>query len=341
MPAPHSAFKSRRVIRYIIRRLIWAVVLFFAVTAITYAIFYVIPLDPARKIAGKSATEQDVQRVREQLHLDDPLYQQYGRFVKDIITQGSLGYSYSNRIEVTDTIRDAAPITAALVFGGMIFWLLVSIPIGVYSALHPRSRWDRAAMLLVLIGISAHPVWIGLLLSYFLGYKLDDWTGTDIFPIQGYCDAFSPPPGASCGGYYDWFSHLILPWSAIMVLYAAFYVRMIRATTMETLNEDFVRTARAKGASERRVLVRHVMRNSMLPVVTILGMDLALALGGAVFIEIVFGLPGLGKEAVSSVYAFDYPVTMGLTVFATLVIILFNLIVDILYAFIDPRIRLA
>jgi peptide/nickel transport system permease protein len=326
------------VIRYIIRRLLWAVVLFIAVTAVTYCIFFLLPADPARQMAGKSASPQEVERVREALGLDDPIYQQYGRFLKQLVIEQSLGTSYANRQEVNDIVAAAAPVTASLVFGGMVLWMLVALPIGVYSALRPRSALDRTAMVGVLIGISAHPVWIGLLLSYFFGYKLG-WT-----PIQGYCEVFTPPPGdTGCSGFvlWQWAYHLILPWITIAVLYAAFYVRMIRSNTMETLSEDYVRTARAKGVRESRVLRSHVLRNAMLPVVTMLGMDLALALGGAIFTEYVFGLPGLGKEAVESVRRFDYPVTVGLTVFATTVVILFNLIVDLLYAYIDPRIRLS
>jgi peptide/nickel transport system permease protein len=187
-------------------------------------------------------------------------------------------------------------------------------------------------MVFVLIGISAHPVWIGLILAYVFGYKLG-W-----FPITGYCDMINP--GTDCGGPVDWAWHLMLPWTAFAILFAAQYVRMIRANTMETLNEDYVRTARAKGAPEGQVLRSHVLRNSLLVIVTMLGMDIALALGGAIFTESVFGLPGLGKTALESINAFDLPITMGIVVFATLAIIVFNLIVDLVYAAIDPRIRL-
>ena len=325
-------------IRYLIRRLLWAVVLFVAVTAVTYALFFIVPADPARIMAGKSASPAEVERVRKALGLDDPIYIQYANFLKKLVIEGSLGTSYANRQEVNDIVKSAAPVTASLVFGGMIVWLLIAFPVGVYSALRPRSKTDRAAMVGVLIGISAHPVWIGLLLSYFFGYR---WQVT---PIQGYCEVFSPPPGQSqCSGFpiWQWAYHLILPWITIAVLYAAFYVRMIRSNTMETLNEDYVRTARAKGVRESTVLRSHVLRNAILPVVTMLGMDLALALGGAIFTEYVFGLPGLGKEAVDSIRRFDYPTTVGITVFATVVVITFNLLVDILYAYIDPRIRLS
>jgi peptide/nickel transport system permease protein len=209
----------------------------------------------------------------------------------------------------------------------------VSLPVGVFSALRPRSLLDRGAMVFVLIGISAHPVWIGLILAYFLGYKLD------LFPISGYCDMINP--ATSCGGPVQWAWHLVLPWMTFAFLFSAQYVRMIRANTMETLNEDYVRTARAKGAPESRVLRSHVLRNSLLVVVTMLGMDIGLALGGAIFTETVFGLPGLGQTALESIYAYDLPIVQGIVVFATLAIIVFNLLVDLVYAAIDPRIRLA
>ena len=184
-------------------------------------------------------------------------------------------------------------------------------------------------MTFVLIGISAHPVWIGLIFAYVFGYKLG-WT-----PITGYCNAINPV--GACGGPAQWAYHLILPWITFAILFAALYARMIRANVMETMNEDYVRTARAKGAPG---LTQHVLSESMLPVGTMLGMDISLALGGAVFTETVYGLPGLGRTLLGSLEAFDLPTTLGIVVFATFCIIVINLVVDILYAFIDPRIRL-
>jgi len=189
-------------------------------------------------------------------------------------------------------------------------------------------------MTFVLIGISAHPLWIGLIFAYFIGYK---W---HITPITNYADFFNPPPGQP-GGPVQWAYHLVLPWMTFMILFAALYVRMIRANVIETLNEDYVRTARAKGAPEHLVMRRHVLRNAMLPVVTMLGMDIGLALGGAVFTETIYSLPGLGRTAVQALNALDLPTVEGIVVFSTLAIIVFNLIVDLLYAWIDPRIRLA
>jgi peptide/nickel transport system permease protein len=320
------------VLRYFIRRLLWACVLFVAVTLVTFVIFFVIPADPARQVCGQRATATCIERARHFLGLDRPLIVQYGGFLDRLVVHQSLGHSFTSRQDVTQEVLSAAPVTGSLVFGGAVLWLLISIPIGILSALRPRSLLDRFTMVAVLIGISAHPVWIGLLSAYFIGFKLH------LVPITGYCDFFSP--SGDCGGPTLWAYHLLLPWCTFAVLFAATYTRMIRAYTMETLNEDYVRTARAKGATEARVLRSHVLRNALLPVVTILGMDISLALGGAFFTETVYGLPGLGKLAVGAIGTFDLPTVEGVVVFATLCIITLNLVVDTLYAWIDPRIRL-
>jgi peptide/nickel transport system permease protein len=321
------------VVRYLVRRILWAIVLFIAVTAITYIIFFIIPADPGRLACGQRATPICVAHARHFLGLDRPVPVQYGLFLKRLVIDHSLGHSFTNRLSVNYVIGQAAPVTASLVFGGAVLWMLLAIPIGVFSALRPRSPLDRTAMVLVLIGISAHPVWIGLLFAYFIGFK------AGLTPITGYANFFGGGNGPS--GPTEWAYHLVLPWLTFMILYAALYVRMIRANTMETLNEDYVRTARAKGAPEWVVLRSHVLRNAMLPIVTMLGMDIGLALGGAVFTETVYGLPGLGKTLVQSINGFDLPTTMGIVVFTTIAIIFFNLIVDLLYAWVDPRIRLA
>ena len=319
--------------QFLIRRIFWAIFLFFVATIITYLIFWVIPADPARLAAGKAASPADIERVRHFLHLDRPIWTQYYYFVRNLVVNGSLGESFVNRQSVDSIIAKDAPVTASLVFGGAVFWLTLSIPVGILSALRPRSLMDRASMTFVLIGISAHPVWIGLILSYVIGYKLN------LTPIAGYCNFFPGSPGAQCEGPIPWAYHLILPWITFMILFAALYVRLIRANVMETMTEDYVRTARAKGASESRVMVQHVLRNSMLPVVTILGMDLGLALGGAIFTETIFNLPGLGREVISAYNADDLPVITGVVVFSTICVIVFNFIVDVSYGFLDPRVR--
>jgi peptide/nickel transport system permease protein len=322
------------VTHFLIRRIFWALWLFFVATLITYIIFFVIPTDPAQLAAGKASSPQVIAHIRQELHLDLPIYQQYWLFLWNMVKHQSLGYSFADGASVRWIIAQDAPVTASVVFGGAVFWLAISIPVGILSALRPRSLVDRAAMVFVLIGISAPAVWIGLILSYTFGFRLG-WT-----PIADYCNFIPSHTIGVCSGPVQWAYHLILPWMTFMLLFAALYVRLIRANVMETMTEDYVRTARAKGAPPWRVLVHHVLRNSMLSVVTILGMDLGLALGGAIFIESVFNLHGLGTDLITAANNDDLPVSVGIVVFATIAVIIFNFIVDVAYAWLDPRIRL-
>jgi len=323
--------------RYLVRRILWAVLLFIVVTFVTFVIFFLTPASPGRAVCGgDQAKPACIKAATKHLGLDKPVYVQYDRFLKQLVVHRSLGTSFLTGESVNHIVAQAAPVTASLVFGGAILWMLIGLVVGIFSALRPRSLLDRVAMVGVLIGVSAHPVWIGLIFSYFFGYK---WGLT---PIAGYSNLFNlwgAVPGES-SGLWPWFSHMILPWCTFAILFAALYVRMIRANVMETLNEDFVRTARAKGAPEGRVMRQHVLRNAMLPVVTMLGMDIGIALGGAVFTETVYNLPGLGRTAILAIGGYDLAVVQGIIVFSTLCIIVFNLLVDLLYAWIDPRIRL-
>jgi peptide/nickel transport system permease protein len=324
--------------QYLVRRLLWAVVLFIGITFVTFVLFFVAPHSPERAVCGgNSATPPCMDAAIKRLGLDRPLYYQYGLFFKRLVFDRSLGRSFRTRQSINHIVAQAAPVTASLVFGGAILWLAIALTVGVFSALRPRSLLDRAGMVFVLVGVSAHPIWIGLIFSYFFGFKLRDFPIHT--PIAGYADVINPPPGEP-GGPVQWFYHLILPWVTFAILFAALYARMIRANVIETMNEDFVRTARAKGAPEGRVLRSHVLRNALLPVVTMLGMDIGLALGGAVFVESVYDLQGLGLTALIAVTYGDLAILEGVIVFATLAIIVFNLLVDILYAWIDPRIRL-
>jgi peptide/nickel transport system permease protein len=320
---------------FIIRRLFWAVFLFLVATVVTYIIFFVIPTNPAELAAGKAAKPEIVAHIAHKLHLDLPIYQQYWLFLWNILRHASLGYSFRFGTSVRWVVGQDAPVTASLVFGGAFFWLLAAIPTGIISALRPRSILDRTTMVIVLIGVSAPAVWIGLILAYIFGFRLG-WT-----PIADYCNFFPSHTTGVCSGPARWAYHLILPWMTFMFLFAAIYTRFVRASVMETSSEDYIRTARAKGASPPRVLLQHVLRNSLLPVVTMLGMDISLSLGGAVFTETVFNLHGLGQDLISAATNDDLPVVVGITVFATLAVILFNFIVDIVYAWLDPRIRLS
>ncbi len=322
--------------RYLVRRILWAILLFIVITFVTFVIFFVGPNNPARAVCGgEQAKRECLVLATEKLGLDKPLPVQYYRFLKRLVIHQDLGTSYATSQSVNQRIKEAAPVTASLVFGGAVLWMIIGLSVGIFSALKPRSLIDRAAMVFVLIGVSAHPVWIGLIFEYVFGVKLG-WT-----PIANYANFFGAPPDSGLpGGPWQWFYHLILPWCTFALLFAALYVRMIRANVMETLNEDFVRTARAKGAPERQVLVSHVLRNALLPVVTMLGMDIGIALGGAIFTESVYQLPGLGQTAIIGISNQDLAIVQGVIVFATFAIIVFNLLVDLLYAWIDPRIRL-
>jgi peptide/nickel transport system permease protein len=317
-------------LRYVLARLAWAVVLFWAITVFTFVLFFVLP-QPQNRAPGRAG--QDDVNTRDALELSGPVYQQYGQFVTRFVRDGSLGRSYRNRREVNEIVRAAAPVTLSLVLGGAVIWLLIAFPVGVLSALRPRSLLDRAGMVFVLIGISAHPAWVSIMLEYAFSFRLG------FFPVGGYCDLFSPAPSAECGGPTQWAYHLVLPWFALALLFAALYARMIRAAVLETIDEDYVRTARAKGAGPFSVLRRHVLRNALLPVVTMLGMDIGMFLTGTIFIESVFSLPGLGGLLRTSIQTRDLPVILGVVMFTTTAILLLNLVVDLLYAAIDPRVR--
>ena len=305
------------------------VVMFLSVTVVTFVIFFVIPSEDDQASLGRGGTEVD---VRTTVQIDGPIYEEYAEFLRKVVTQGSLGNSWVLRgQEVNELLVRAAPVTLSLVIGGALLWMLIAIPTGVLSALHPRSAVSRLSTVLVLIGISAHPLWMGLMLSYFVGARLG------LTPTGGYCEVFSP--AGNCGGPAQWAYHLILPWFTFALMYAAIYTRMIRASTLETLDEDYVRTARAKGAPEWMVIRSHVLRNAMLPVVTMLGMDIAVSLGAVLFVESAYGLPGLGRLFATSLARRDFPVLLGITMYTTLVVILVNFLIDVLYGFVDPRAR--
>jgi peptide/nickel transport system permease protein len=305
------------------------VVMFLSVTVVTFIIFFVIPSEDDQASLGRGGTDVD---VRTTVQIDGPIYEEYAEFLQKIVTQGSLGNSWVLRgQEVNELIVRAAPVTLSLVIGGAILWMLIAIPTGLLSALHPRSLGSRLTTVLVLIGISAHPLWMGLMLSYLVGARLG-WT-----PTGGYCEVFSP--AANCGGPAQWAYHLILPWFTFALMYAAIYTRMIRASTLETLDEDYVRTARAKGLRESRVILRHVLRNSILPVMTLSALQLGFLISGSVVTERVFSLPGLGRFVVDAIFQRDYIVVQTLVLFFGLAYMLINLATDIAYAVVDPRIR--
>lgn len=315
---------------YVVRRLGWAIGLFLIVTLYTYVLFFLIPSSPVQ--IGRGQAEAESIDVRDALHVQGNIFQEYGTFLWRVV-QLDLGESFASRRDVTTVLWQAAPVTASLVFGAVVVWLLVAFPIGLLSAVRARSLLDRTAMVCVLIGVSAHPLWIGYLLSYYFGFKLG-W-----LPINGYCDIFSAT--TYCGGPVQWAYHLVLPWFAFALAFAAIYARMIRASVLDILHEDYVRTARAKGLGDWPILKTHVLRNAMLPIVTMIGMDVsALAFAPTVFVERVFGLPGIGNLLFVSLQRHDLPVIVGIVIVVTSAIIFFNLFVDLLYGVLDPRIRL-
>lgn len=316
---------------FVVRRLFWAVMLALIITLYTFLIFFVIPTDTRSTLSGRGETDPTLQG---QFNLrGQSIESQYIHFVEHVVRHGDLGRSIRSGAPVTQIIGSAVPVTAALVIGGAITWFLLAIPIGILSALRPRSLLDKGLMIFVLIGASAHPLWLGLLLSYVLGFKLH------VFPITGYCDFFGP--STFCGGPTQWAYHLLLPWLTFAFLFAALYARMIRASMLEAMDEDYVRTARAKGAGPAQVIRRHVLRNAMLPVVSMLGMDIGVAFGGALFIETAFGLPGVGKVLVRGLAGGDLPVIMGVVLVVSFAVAIANLIVDIVYCWIDPRVRVS
>ena len=315
---------------YIVRRTGWAVALFLVVTMYTYILFFLMPYEAFQIGARGSGITGEASTVRDSMGIRGSFFEEYGTFVWRIV-HGDLGRSFTRRQDVTEIIAQAAPVTASLILGAAVVWLLIALPIGILSAYRPRSLLDRASMAFVLAGVSLHPLWVGYVLSWYFGYKLR-W-----LPVNGYCDVFNTI--TSCGGPVQWAYHLLLPWLTFSLGFAALYARMVRASVLETLHEDYVRTARAKGLSEWLVLRSHVLRNAMLPVVTMMGMDLSLAFAGAVFVERVYGLPGIGNLLLNALGRRDMPVILGIVVLVTMAILIANLVVDLLYAVLDPRVR--
>jgi peptide/nickel transport system permease protein len=317
--------------RYIIRRLLYVVLVVIAVTAVAYAIFFLLPsTDPAVAFAGRNPTPELIKQVREQLDLDKPVPVQYFNYVKRLVTGDEygwpgLGLSYDTRSPVKDEVFSRASVTLQIAIGGAILWLLMGIPIGVLSALKRRTLADRLSMGFALVGVSAPVFWLGLVVLYIF------WRKLDILPGTGYVSFFTSPT--------QWFLHMLLPWVVIAILFAAIYARVVRGNMIDTMSEDYIRTARAKGLSERRVVVRHGLRPGLTPIVTLLGIDLALLVGNTVITETVFNMPGLGNYILISTDTGDLPAIMAVVVLASFAVAFLSLISDIVYAYLDPRVR--
>jgi peptide/nickel transport system permease protein len=318
--------------RFIARRLLFGVLVLFVISLAVFVLFFVVaPGDPAANFVGKSPTPEQIQQAKIRYGLDKPVPEQYVRYVGRLL-QGDLGYSFRNAEPVRDTLFDRLPATASLAGGAAILWLLMGIPIGILAATKPRSIRDRLATVFALGGLSIPPFVAGLLLLYFLYYQLS-LNGLDLFPGSGYAPLTQGP--------LEWARHLILPWFALALVTSASYARITRGSLLEVLGEDYIRTARAKGLSERRVIYRHGLRSALTPVVTLLGIDVGTLLGGAIVTEVVFGLQGVGQTAVQAVTTGDLPVIFGTVLFAAFFIVIANILVDIAYAVLDSRVRLA
>jgi peptide/nickel transport system permease protein len=317
---------------YIIRRLLWMVVLLLVVSALTFVIFFVLPsADPAQLRAGRQPNPQLVEQIRHNLGLDRPMIVQYGDYMQRVFLHFDFGYSYQNTISVKEQILQRLPATISLTIGAAILWLVVGISVGIISAVKSRSLLDRITMGTALVAISAPVYWLGLLTLYLFANDIGRFP---VFSGAGSYVPFSENPA-------KWFSSLTLPWMVLAAAFAAFYARLLRSNLIETMGEDYIRTARAKGLSERRVVMRHGVRSAITPIVTAAGLDIGILLGGAILTETVFNIPGIGRLVYESIQHSDLPMIQGTVLFATFFIVLANLVVDILYAFLDPRVKYA
>jgi peptide/nickel transport system permease protein len=330
------------VIRFLGRRLGYLVLVLFVIALVSFGLNAIANNNPAALLAPRGADANAIAQIKANLHLNDPLYLQFWHF----LTRGpdvrgtptgllhfppSLGYSFVKQRPVTSVIADKLPATISLALGALVLWLAMSLPIGVLAATKARSLLDRIATFFALVGLSFPTFLLGLLLLYLLYYQLTTSLGVNLFPAGGYVPLTQDP--------LSWAHHLILPWFTLALTEAAIYVRITRGSMLEVLGEDYVRTARAKGLSERRVVYRHGLRSALTPVITLAGLDVATLLGGAVVTEQVFGIDGVGRLAVLSVNDGDLPVVVGVTLLASFFFVLSNVVVDVVYARLDARVR--
>jgi len=333
------------VVNYLLRRLVTSVVLLLVITVVTFAVFFLVPkaagTDPAQMFVGKSATARDVEATRVKLGLDKPVYVQYGRFVKGIVAGRDFqsgpsithcpapcfGYSFRTDQAVWPLLKDRLPVTVSLAIGAALIWLFGGVLAGVVSALRRRTLLDRSTMMIALAGVSLPIYFTGLIAQLVFVHELHWFPGGDYVPF------FTDP--------FGWAGKLFLAWVTLALIYAATYARLTRAQMLETVGEDYIRTARAKGLRERTVIGKHAMRSVLTPIVTVFGLDIGQLLGGAILTETVFSLPGVGKLAIDAVNQKDLPIILGVTLFGAFFIVMANLIVDLLYAVIDPRVRVA
>jgi peptide/nickel transport system permease protein len=327
-----------KTLRFIALRLVAMVVVLLVIAAITYIVFYLLPTNPAQLSCGKPCTPENLAKVKAYLGYDLPWWQQFLEYLHGVVagrTYGSgssaivcgapcFGYSFQLNASVTDLIAQRLPVTASIAIGAAIVWLVFGVSGGVVSALRRGTLVDRGIMTVAIAGVSAPTYLVGLLAILLFGFTLR------ILPTSGYV-AFGDDPGS-------WFTHLVLPWVTLAFISGAIYARLTRGQMLEVMSEDYIRTARAKGLGEARVVVRHGLRNAMIPVVTIFGLDLGGLLGGAIITEKVFSIPGLGSLLISAVSTLDLQVVVGFTLFSAFLIVLANFVVDLVYGLIDPRV---
>ena len=303
---------------YIIRRLLWMVLVLFGVAAVTFVIAFLVPGDPARLYAGTNASPAAIKIIHHQLGLDRPLWTQFGDYMWRVLHL-DFGFSYRYQTPVLPAILQRFPATAELALAGVFFELIIGLPIGILSAIRPGSFWDRATMVFTFVALAAPPFWLGLLFLFVFGVLLP------VLPIGGY------------GGGSP--QYLLLPALTLGLGGAAYYARLLRASLLDILKSDYVRTAWAKGLTERQVIQKHAIPNALTVIVSQLGMDLGYFLAGVVVIESVFAWPGIGKQAVDAIFTLDIPLVMGTVLFGALLIVTANVVVDISYTFLDPRVR--
>ncbi|MFF0344583.1 ABC transporter permease [Kribbella sp. NPDC004875] len=316
--------------RFLLRRIGHGILVLWLVTVAVFGLFFIAPNNVAQTLAGRQATPETISLIRHRLGLDLPLWRQYLDFLGNSL-KGNLGYDYYHQVPVTHIIAQALPITLSLALGAAVLWMVLGVFNGVVSATHPRTFADRGLTLFSLVFYSFPSFLLALLLLYFLYFRLTV-AGFAWFPAGGYAPLTS--------GIGPWFQHLILPWVALALLLAATYTRLTRGSMLDVLGEDYIRTARSKGIRERRVVYRHGLRSALTPVLTQFGIDLGQLIGGVVVIETVFSMPGLGQTAIVAINQQDLPVIIGIVLFASAAVVVANILVDIGYAVLDPRVRL-
>ena len=315
---------------YIIRRILWGIVLIILVSALTFLFFNVFPAaDPAVLRAGRNGSPQTIAYIRHELGLDKPVYTQFYVYMKNIFLHFNFGYSYYSNASVIGLIKDRLPATLSLTVGAAVLWLLMGIPVGIASAIRRGSILDRLSMGAALVFVSMPVFWLGLVVLFLFAKDIGRF---HVFLGANSYTGLTNNPA-------HWFGSLLMPWFVLAATSAAIYSRVLRGSLIEAMGEDYIRTARAKGLRERRVIWRHGVRSAITPVLTIFGLDVGALLGGAVITETVFDIPGIGRLNYDAILHSDFPIVQGTVILAALFIVLANIIVDIAYAYLDPRVR--